>query len=880
MYLTLLPLLLTIVTRDMPLDAHHPEAVAVYQCEFSAALDVNHDDWPDGWRRQTGLNYPAWLPILLRDDQSAPTSQRCLRLELDGGAAAVDSPHIPISPLFSYVLEADVRTEKLKHHGAYITITFLDDQQRPLATERSRIVAGSEPWTKLTIGPLSPPHEDAVIAVIGLHLESTGEQFDLTGAASFANVWLARLPRMTLHTNSPHNVYSDPKDVLITCRISGIQERDPPLTFELIDLSRRTLAELSGRLDGEVIALKNAKVSRSDQKSNLADAEAEHGYQGEMRWQPPITGYGFYRIRVRMLGKSDVLHERTVSLAVVRPQPPLTGGEFGWSLPHGEKPLSMNAMAGLLAQAGISWAKFPVWYDATDNGRAEQVARFAERLSTQRIELVGLLDTPPPEARKLFAEGDERLPAAGIFADPALWSPAINPVMTRLALKVRWWQLGGDDDTSFMGHPELHDKVGQVKEHVGRFGQELHLGIAWRWLNELPTKKNPPWEYVALGANPSLTADELTTYLNSQPTTNERRWVMLEPLPKNDYDVNARALDLVSRMLAAKMNRADAAFATDPFDPRTGLMEPDGAPGELFLPWRTTALMISGTQFLGSITMPGGSRNYILTRGDEAVMVVWNDTPTSEAINLGDPREIEHIDLWGRVTQPEQRGHDQVYNVGPLPTFITGISRELALWRMHFRFEQSRLQSLYGRPQYPTFRVKNPFPQGAGGSMTIHTPDAWGKPPLPVSIKLAGGEERTDRFEIVLRSDASTGEQPVRVDFDLTVDRDYKFSVYTTMELGLGDVAMDFETQFDERGNLVVRQRLVNKTDEFVNFKCFLFAPGRRRLRQNVLNLSRGTNLKIYTLPDGEDLIGKTLWVRAEEMAGDRVLNYRFEVQD
>jgi len=176
--------------------------------------------------------------------------------------------------------------------------------------------------------------------------------------------------------------------------------------------------------------------------------------------------------------------------------------------------------------------------------------------------------------------------------------------------------------------------------------------------------------------------------------------------------------------------------------------------------------------------------------------------------------------------------------------------------------------------------VKNPFPQGAGGTMTIHTPEAWGKSPLPVSIKLAGHEERTDRFEIVLRSDASTGQQPVRVDFDLTVDRDYKFSIYTTMELGLGDVAMDFETEFDEHGNLIVRQRLLNKTDDFVNFKCFLFAPGRRRLRQNVLNLSRGTNLKIYTLPDGEDLIGKTLWVRAEEMAGDRVLNYRFEVQE
>ena len=90
-------------------------------------------------------------------------------------------------------------------------------------------------------------------------------------------------------------------------------------------------------------------------------------------------------------------------------------------------------------------------------------------------------------------------------------------MITRLALKVRWWQLGGDDDTSFMGHPELHEKVGQVKQHIGRFGQEIHLGIGWRWLNELPTEKDPPWEFVALTANPPLTAEELASSFAAQP---------------------------------------------------------------------------------------------------------------------------------------------------------------------------------------------------------------------------------------------------------------------------------------------------------------------------------------------------------------------------
>ena len=81
------------------------------------------------------------------------------------------------------------------------------------------------------------------------------------------------------------------------------------------------------------------------------------------------------------------------------------------------------------------------------------------------------------------------------------------------------------------------------------------------------------------------------------------------------------------------------------------------------------------------------------------------------------------------------------------------------------------------------------------------------------------------------------------------------------------------------KGDLVIDQRLINTTDDFVNFKCLLFAPGRRRMRQNVLNLSRGTNTKSFVIPDGKDLIGKTIWVRAEEIAGERILNYRFEAR-
>ena len=877
--LTLFTLLLGAAATgaESALDSRHPEAVEVYLCDFGETTDVNHDRWPDHWKRHRSTEYPAFIKVEIAEP-ATPDDDHCLAVEMNGGGAMIHSPPIPISPLFSYVLEANVRTSELAHSGASISVSYFDAESRLVdLAGRSRIVAGSQPWSRLRVGPFSTSHERATFVVITLHVEPQDDGFDLQGFAQFDDIWLARLPRMMLQSNSPHNVYSDPQNIEITCNVSGIQQRDPMLTFELLDLSDRTLAQMTHRLEGKVVALSGSTISELAEREGMDVRNTDNGYQGEMSWRPPVKENGFFRVRVRMLGDTGVMHQREVSLVVVRPQPPPVGGEFGWSMPDGDRQLSLDAIADVLKQVGANWVKFPVWYEPTDRQRADRLAHFTEQLNTDRIELVGMIDQPPQEARKLFSENTDRLPAASVFAERDVWYPALNPVLTRLTLKVQSWQLGADDDTSFMGHPDLADKLDEVDQQIARLGQKIRLGLSWRWINEVPDIESPPWNFLSFTASPQMTAEEIATYLQSTQRSTQR-WVMLEPLSRKHYDVEVRARDLVLRMLAAKMNNADVTFATNPFDPETGLMKPDGTPSELLLPWRTTAYMISGTQYLGSIELPGGSRNYILKRGDEAIMVVWNENETQEEINLGDPQRVEHIDLWGRARRPQRRAHRQVFQVGPLPTFISGISPEMAMWRMNFELLDAKLEGLYGRPQYPRFRLKNPFRQGAGGTMQINVPKSWGMTPRPLRINMAGSEERVDRMEIMLRSNASSGEERVRIDFKVTADRDYQFSAWRRMEVGLGDVVMEFKTEIDEDGNLIVEQRMINKTDTSVNFKCFLFPPNRRRLRQNVLNLSRGTNLKVYSLPDAEDLVGQTLWVRAEEIHGSRVLNYRFTV--
>jgi len=53
-----------------------------------------------------------------------------------------------------------------------------------------------------------------------------------------------------------------------------------------------------------------------------------------------------------------------------------------------------------------------------------------------------------------------------------------------------------------------------------------------------------------------------------------------------------------------------------------------------------------------------------------------------------------------------------------------------------------------------------------------------------------------------------------------------------------------------------------------------LFPPDRRRETRQVPHLGRERTTVSFVLPEGEQLIGKKLFLRAEEIGGSRVLNY------
>ncbi|MEX0820330.1 MAG: hypothetical protein WD070_12090 [Pirellulaceae bacterium] len=865
----LLPLL--ILSADASAHTATPltRAQEVRHWDFESGDDKNYDGWPDDWIRRRGKGYPLYLNLEIVEDQPPPVGpqpgpgepRHALRMELDGGAALIYSPLVEVSPLFSYILDGEIKTAGLTHNVAYAAVMFYDQDRKLLETLESSRHRQTTDWTRFQIGPAAPSSDQVRWAVIALHLEPTA-QADLTGSAMFDNLRFFKLPRVSVETNHRNNVYVHPSDVEITCHVSGISHPAPRVRFELEDVYGTIL-----------------ETHETAMQSNRPEAATSAVFAGSATWSPTIIEYGFYRVRASM---SDQTNDPIVTnIAVLQSLSQSKQGEFGWSLPRGDDPVSLKDLEDLFEDVGIHWVKFPVWYSHEDQGRADELARFAERMSARKINLVGMLDEPPPAVRDLFGE-QNKLPVASVFVEPEVWLPAVDPVMTRLSLKIRWWQLGGDRDTSFVNFPNLEETLGGIRQEFNRFGRQINLGVSWRAIDETPFSTKPPWSFLSRVANPPLTADEMSRSMSNEPRTDAKHWLILDPLPKSRYGLETRVRDLVSRMLTAKIQQADGIFVPDPFDADTGLMMEDGSPGELLLPWRTTAMLLADATYLGNIHLPNGSSNEIFTRGDEAVMIVWNEEPVDEVIYLGE--QVQQFDVWGSKRRPREIETDgffrQEVKVTRLPTFITGLDPQIARWRMQFQFDEDDIASVFGQEQRVSYSFSNTFDQGVGGTVKLHLPEVWDAPQESATFKLSTRERHRRGFRVALQPSASSGEQPVRIDMEITASRAYKFSIYRTLTVGLGDIVVDLTSRLDEYGNLIIEQRLTNTTDKFVSFNCNLTTSKRRRERQHIFNLGRGTTTVRFLFPDGEELLGETMWLRVEEIDGPRTLNHQIIAHD
>ena len=950
-------LFLLVLGAETKAETHYPGATAVFQCKFDSSQDEGIYGWPPGWTRRLGPGFPRYIRVRMGENHP-PSGGRCLRVELNGGAATAYGPAIAVRPDLQYVLEGYVETSGLQNDGAYLSLTFLDAARTKLGNTTSEKMSGSRAWQRIRLGPVSPPTGASSI-LIGLHVEPQAEAEDLRGTASFGGLWLGQVPYIELTAQPAREVPAEQEEpgrnradgkqlpkrssndasillfprgrpIEIACVVSGFAARSYEIRLELVDLGGRKVAEQRQSFSQHALA--------------------------RMIWRLPGDAVGFYRVRATVTPPTpsppssspaaDPVAAPTagaeLSLAIIEPQTQPSGSEFGWSLSLNDAKVGLTPLGELLCQCGIGWVKFPFAVKEIAVGPAgdtskektenslEPLINFCDRLGTAGVSLAGVLQ-PRCLAGDRAGTSNDLFAAEAFSRDPKTWYPSIEPILAHLATQIRFWQIGDDHDPGWIACGDLPGIVSRTKVELDRIGQDLDIGIAWNLAAPLPTGTPSPAadrsgakapsaraggsnrqtsatmgtsypHFLSLPCDDTMGEDAIGEYLDNTKSLGVSRWILVETLPREGHATPDRIVHLVDRMLTAKIHGAEGIFVSDPFDPERGLVDHNGSPSELFLPWRTTALMLGGASYLGDIDLPQGNQLHCFGRKGEYVGVLAGRKPCEETVFLGP--KLRMYNLWGnnRTCPPTISKVNEPAGVSPtpgkadssplglavpaprsvipvqqLPTFLVGIDGPVTLWQLGVVFSPNRLPSVPTAIVPIRLKLKNTFAQPISARVTIEGPQNWLIDPRTSEFRLEPGASWQQPLDVSLPNDVVGGRQNVRLDFEIQADRLYRFTMVRPLEVALADVMFAGKAVLNNRGEMEVQQTLTNLGQKPAGFRCDLLVPDRQRQSTEVLLQPSGKNELTYRLPDGKQLLGKPIWLRAEEIDGPRVLNYRIE---
>lgn len=845
------------------------DSMPIVTYSFETKQDRDFDDNPDDWSRRKGPGYPQYIDISI-DRTMGRTGDQSLHIAVNGGHATIYSPPVKIDADHAYLFRGFIKTQRLKYDAALVSVSFLDHKRQRVQKFLSRPVTGTHSdWAEVAIGPMTPK-PNVRFVVIGCHV-AHNKQKDISGDIWFDDLWIGSLPQLEIFNNYHRHFIDHSAEIRVSSRISGLNPKKKYLLdLELVDSMNRRVANSSLEL-----------MSSPEEVKKSADNRLLDGNNHTEVWRLKPMEYGFYEVRSNLLhDQKSILAEKS-TFAVIDLVVPKATGEFGWTISEENSQLPLNKLPDIAAQAGINWIKFPLWnVMSSKNGhKPNQVAEMLDAMSNKGITPIGLLNHPPKEIRSQFAKDWQGV--SGIFTMPvSFWSPSLEEVFARFTSLVNYWQLGGDDDQSFIGMQNLNPTLKKVKSQLDLIGRDTHVGIHWDWKTPLP-EKGLVNSFVSIKNENRLSPSDLARELQNSKLSSSitSRWVTLTPLPRDGYSPEERGVDLAKRMVTAKYMGADGIFASSIFDEQHGLLNKNGSPTLLFLPWRTVALSLQDTKYVGTFNMPNKSTNHVFVRDEEAVVFVWNDEPTEEVIYLGE--HTYATDVWGRRIKLDRdpKTRRQVLSVGSSPMIIRKCNKEVAYWRLAAQFEKGKSKSEYGGHNEAVVG-KNTFSQSIRAKAFLNVPKGWETEPQEWVFNAGAGEDYRLETFMTLPTNASLGRKDVSIDYEISAERLYSIRVHRPYRVGLGDIVIKVVDKKIEGNVLEIEQIIINNTSplETLQFRCSLFVPRMKRMRRIVTELKNGQDRKLYHIPNADALKGKELWIRAEQTNGRRILNYRWIV--
>lgn len=137
------------------------------------------------------------------------------------------------------------------------------------------------------------------------------------------------------------------------------------------------------------------------------------------------------------------------------------------------------------------------------------------------------------------------------------------------------------------------------------------------------------------------------------------------------------------------------------------------------------------------------------------LLVLWSDSDTVIGLD-GQGSGVERIDLMGaKATLPASAGRE-IIPIGPEPIYVR-CARPPADLRPVVAFTQTEYGITPGQQSKIGLRIRNPWPTPASVDVHFELPAGWSATPMPGSVKLRAGAERTVSMSVLGPEDAPAG---------------------------------------------------------------------------------------------------------------------------
>lgn len=843
----------------------------VYRCDFEADSDQNFDLWPDGWRRQTGSGFPRYSKSEIQADPVLSNNQ-VLGVTLDGGQAAVYSPPIKINQQCSYRLRFRVNVPTKVGHPceAWASLTFFDANEQKLDVYNLPVQSTTDGWIQIESPLISTERPEINTALVGLHVRPT-EASALFGSAFFDDVSLQELPRLSLEFSNPLHVFVSPDQVRLTCRVSGMRRSNAQLKLELYD-------ERANLLTTEILSLQDdmhvSKLAVSQDGKSQGYAIQQYEWRLVPSNQVGTNKFheGFYRLVITLLDRDVNPLVRDMTFVVMREETPGIERLFGLSLPISVIDHDQYALGATLQQLGVNWIKLPVWLDHEDEKITTALGNLLQRLARLEIDVVGVLDEPPPRIFKKYWQHEHGI--AALTGDVDVFIQAIQPIIVEWSLRIDRWQIGSDHDLGIAENAQAFARMSKIREHFRKYGEQTKVGLPWGWLQQraLPDKQH--WDFQSLAADPPLTSGEMEySFSKLKAEAPCESHIALQPLSSRDFDLATRVQELCLQMIDAKRLGMLRAFVPSPFAEDSGLFRTGNNPTEILLPWRTLAIHLNGAEYLGQIQLPNGSINHWFSKNGEAFMFTWNTEPTIETLYLGKDAEI--IDMWGRSEELKLVDGVQSFTADPWPRLVRGLNLPVALIRLSLNFDRKSLDSVSHERQPLRLTFQNHFPHGVSGNIFLSSQELFSNP-VRIPFQAGKGEVSSSEAPVQIRSGAITKQHMMRVEFKMASDELPSFSAWQPMTVGAENVEFAIRQRL-EKNRFIIMITLINRSPGPVTYTLNLTVPDRKASNLTFYEVQPGQANKPIVLYNVESLVGKTLHLRATDEK--RTMNYQIKVE-